>query len=124
MKAHIVGSGFGGLAAAAYLIRNAGVAGQDITIYEANEQMGGSFSLGGNAQTGYILPCGAVFDSEFRCTFDLLGTIPTTSNPSISVKEEFFTFNAQHPFRDRVHIIGRDGPILHGPHFGLSRRRL
>jgi oleate hydratase len=35
MKAHIVGGGFGGLAAAAYLIRNAGVSGQDITIYEA-----------------------------------------------------------------------------------------
>jgi oleate hydratase len=47
MKAHIVGGGFGGLAAAAYLIRNAGVAGQDITVYEADEQMGGSFSLGG-----------------------------------------------------------------------------
>ena len=36
MKAHIVGGGFGGLAAAAYLIQNAGVSGQDITIYEAD----------------------------------------------------------------------------------------
>jgi oleate hydratase len=57
MKAHIVGGGFGGLAAAAYLIRNAGVPGQDITVYEANEQMGSSFSLGGDAQSGYILRC-------------------------------------------------------------------
>ncbi|MBV9984248.1 MAG: oleate hydratase, partial [Bradyrhizobium sp.] len=32
MKAHIVGGGFGGLAAAFYLIRNAGVSGEDITI--------------------------------------------------------------------------------------------
>jgi oleate hydratase len=122
MRAHIVGGGFGGLAAAAYLIRNAGVSGQDITIYEGDEQMGGSFLLGGNAQSGYILPCGAVFDSEFRCTFDLLEAIPSTSNPAISVKKEFFTFNADHPFRDRVHIIGRNGPILHGRHFGLSAR--
>jgi oleate hydratase len=122
MKAHIVGGGFGGLAAAAYLIRNAGVSGQDITIYEADERMGGSFSLGGNAESGYILPCGAVFDSEFHCTFDLLGAIPSTRDPAISVKEEFFTFNAQNQFRDRVHIVGRNGPILHGPHFGLSVR--
>ena len=122
MKAHIVGGGFGGLAAAACLIRNAGVSGQDITIYEADERMGGSFSLGGNAESGYILPCGAVFDSEFHCTFDLLGAVPSTRNPAISVKEEFFTFNAQNPFRDRVHIVGRNGPILHGPHFGLSLR--
>ena len=33
MKAHIVGGGFGGLAAAALLIRNANVSGPDITIY-------------------------------------------------------------------------------------------
>ena len=33
MRAHIVGGGFGGLAAAALLIRNAGVPGKDITIY-------------------------------------------------------------------------------------------
>ena len=34
MKAHIVGGGFGGLAAAAYLVRDAGMSGQDITVYE------------------------------------------------------------------------------------------
>jgi len=76
MRAHIVGGGFGGLAAAAYLIRNAEVSGQDITIYEAHERMGGSLSLGGSAETGYILPCGAIFDAKFRCTFDLLAEIP------------------------------------------------
>src|SRR6516162_9507402 len=96
MKAHIVGGGFGGLAAAAYLIRNAGVSGQDITIYEADERMGGGFFLGGNAQNGYNLP-GSVFDAEFRCTFDLLNAVPSVSNPAISVKEEFFTFNTRHP---------------------------
>jgi len=122
MRAHIVGGGFGGLAAAAYLIRNTEVPGQDITIYEADERMGGSFSLGGSAQSGYVLPCGAVFDAEFRCTFDLLEAIPSTSDPTISVKDEFFTFNTRHPFRDRVHVIGRNGPILHGPHFGLGAR--
>jgi oleate hydratase len=122
MKAHIVGGGFGGLAAAAYLIRNAGVAGPDITVYEANEQMGGSFSLGGDARTGYILPCGAVFDSKFRCTFDLLATIPSTSNPSISVKDEFFAFNKRYPLFDRAHIIDRGGQIIHSPHFGLTLR--
>ncbi len=120
MRAHIVGGGFGGLAAAAYLIRNAGVSGQDITVYEANEQMGGSFSLGGDAQSGYILPCGAVFDSEFRCTFDLLATIPSASDPAISVKDEFFTFNKRYPLCDRAHIIDRNGHIIHGRHFGLS----
>jgi len=45
MKAHIVGGGFGGLAAAALLIRNADVAGADITIYEADNVLGGGFNI-------------------------------------------------------------------------------
>jgi oleate hydratase len=121
MKAHIVGGGFGGLAAAGYLIRNAGVPGEDITIYEADNQMGGGFFLGGNAATGYNLP-GSVFDNEFRCTFDLLDAVPSTSNPAISVKEEFYTFNTLHPFDDRARLIDRNGHIVHGPRFGLSWR--
>jgi oleate hydratase len=92
MRAHIVGGGFGGLAAAALLIRNAGVSGEDITIYEADERMGGGFFLGGSAESGYNLP-GSVFDKEFRCTFELLKSIPSASNPSISVTDEFFAFN-------------------------------
>ena len=76
MKAHIVGGGFGGLAAAALLIRNAGVSGEDITIYEADERMGGGFFLGGSAESGYNLP-GSVFDKEYRCTFELLKSIPS-----------------------------------------------
>ncbi|MBV8096649.1 MAG: oleate hydratase [Acetobacteraceae bacterium] len=119
MQAHIVGGGFGGLAAAAYLIRNADVPGPDITIYEAEAQPGGGFFLSGNAQTGYNLP-GSVFDDEFRCTFELLADIPSARNPSVSVKKEFFDFNTENPFHDRAHIIGRNGQIVHRPHYGLS----
>ena len=92
MRAHIVGGGFGGLAAAALLIRNAGMSGEDITIYEADELMGGGFFLGGSAESGYNLP-GSVFDKEFRCTFELLKSTlqqairlfpsPRNSSPSI-----------------------------------------
>jgi oleate hydratase len=121
VKAHIVGGGFGGLAAAAYLIRNAGVPGADITLYEAGERPGGGFFLGGNAARGYSMP-GSVFDAEFRCTFDLLQAIPSAADPAVSVKDEFFAFNAQNPFRDTAHIIDRDGHILHSPRFGLSLR--
>ena len=119
MKAHIVGGGFGGLAAAGYLIRHAGTPGPDITIYEADRQMGGGFFLGGTLQSGYNLP-GSVFDSEFRCAFELLAAIPSAGDPKVSVKDEFFAFNAKHPFNDQAHIIDGAGQILHGPRFGLS----
>ena len=112
MKAHIVGGGFGGLAAAALLIRNAGLAGHDITIYEADEQLGGGFFLAGDARSGYNLP-GSVFDKEFRCAFDLLATIPTAADPNVSVKDQFFRFNNENPFDDRTHIIDRDLNVVH-----------
>lgn len=119
MKAHIVGGGFGGLAAAALLIRNADVPGQDITIYEAGDKLGGGFFLDGSAESGYNLP-GSIFDKEFRCAFDLLATIPTEDDAKISVKEQYFTFNADHPWDDRVHIVDSDLRTVHGPRYGLT----
>ena len=79
MKAHIVGGGFGGLAAAALLIQNADVSGRDITIYEADDKLGGGFFLEGDAEHGYNLP-GSIFDKEFRCALDLL---PDDPNPRL-----------------------------------------
>jgi len=122
MKAHIVGGGFGGLAAAALLIRNAELSGQEITIYEADEDLGGGLFLQGDPQRGYNLP-GSVFDKEFRCAFDLLAAIPSAKNPAISVKDEFFAFNDGEPFDDRAHIVDRNGQVApHAPRFGLGFR--
>ena len=86
MKAHIVGGGFGGLAAVALLIRNAHMSGADITVYEANDRLGGGFFLAGDAKSGYNLP-GSIFDREFRCALDLLGKIPTQACSNINVAE-------------------------------------
>jgi oleate hydratase len=122
MNAHIVGGGFGGLAAVAYLIRNAGMSGQDIMIYEAGQRLCGAFSLAGSAAIGYILATVSVFDAEFRYTFDLLASIPSASDPALSVKDGFFAFNERYPFHHRAHIIDRNGRIVHNPHFDLSIR--
>ena len=119
MKAHIVGGGFGGLAAAALLIQNADVSGPDITIYEADNKLGGGFFLEGDAEHGYNLP-GSIFDKEFRCALDLLRTIPTLGYPNINVAEQFLTFNNEHPFVDQTHIVDRDLRKVHGPRYGLS----
>ena len=65
-----------------------GDVGRDITVYGAGDRLGGAFSLAGDAATGHILPTGAVFDAEFRCTFDLLATIPSARDPA--VRADFF----------------------------------
>jgi oleate hydratase len=119
MKAHIVGGGFAGLAAAALLIRNADMSGPDITIYEADETLGGGFFLAGDAKSGYNLP-GSIFDKEFRCALDLLGTIPTKAYANINVAEQFLTFNKEHPFDDQTHIVDRNLRRWHDQRYGLN----
>jgi oleate hydratase len=120
MKAHIVGGGFAGLAAAALLIRDIKTPGSDITIYEAEDKLGGGFFLDGDAEHGYNLP-GSIFDKHFNCAVDLLGTIPTEGYPNINVAEQFLTFNQEHPFDDRTHIVDRDLRRVHDPlRYGLT----
>jgi oleate hydratase len=120
MKAHIVGGGFAGLAAAALLIRDNKTPGSDITIYEAENKLGGGFFLDGDAQHGYNLP-GSIFDKHFNCAVDLLGTIPTEGYPNINVAKQFLTFNQEHPFDDQTHIVDRDLRRVHDPlRYGLT----
>lgn len=120
MKAHIVGSGLAGLAAAVYLIREGHVLANNITIYEAQSHLGGAMSRFGDPSTGYILPTGRVFEKEYRCTFDLYSTIPSVSDPEKSIKQEIEEFNARYGYYDKAHIIDANRDIVKSKHFGLS----
>jgi len=52
IKAHLVGGGIGSLAAAAFMIRDGGVPGKNITIYEALNVLGGSLDAAGSPEAG------------------------------------------------------------------------
>jgi myosin-crossreactive antigen len=64
--------------------------------------------------------CQAQSSTRIRCAFDLLSSIPTAADPTVSVKDQFFTFNNANPYDDRAHILDRDSAIVHGHHFGLT----
>ena len=118
MKAHIVGGGFGGLAAAALLIRNAEVPGADITIYEADEQLGGGFFLAGTAESGYQraglrLRQGIPLYVQNARVDSLRNTIPLF--PSA---DEFFGISMRsEPYHDKAHVFDRDRPHRARPAF-------
>ena len=50
-RAWMIGGGIGSLAAAAFMIRDDGVPGDNITLLEAAEVLGGSLDAGGDAAT-------------------------------------------------------------------------
>lgn len=49
-RAHIIGSGIAGLAAAVYLVQDAGMPGKNITIYESRPNLGSCLEAFGDRQ--------------------------------------------------------------------------
>ena len=112
---HIVGGGIAGLATAVYLIRDAGVDGKAIRIYEQRGVTGGSLDGSGDADTGYVIRGGRMFEKHFACTFDLLDTIPSADDPNLSVTEDIMAFNRMVPGSSNCRLVraGRPAPDRH-----------
>jgi hypothetical protein len=67
-----IGGGIGSLAAAAFMIRDGGLPGANITIYEALPVLGASLDAAGNPETGYSLRGGRMFTTDnYECTWGL-----------------------------------------------------
>ena len=120
MKAHLVGGGLASLAAAAYLIKHGGFHGKNISIYEARARLGGSLGVTGTAETGYIYPGGRVFEWQYRCAMDLFSMVPSSSDPSKSIKQEIAEFNEHHSSENKTRLVDHDAKIVSSSHLGLS----
>jgi oleate hydratase len=109
VKAYLVGGGIGSLAAAAFMIRDGGVAGGDITIFEAMPLAGGSLDGGGNADSGYTLRGGRMLTTDnYECTWDLFKSIPSLEHPGRTVYEETIAFNELHKSHSRARLVDRN----------------
>ena len=96
-KAHLVGGGIGSLAAAAFMIRDGGMTGSNITIYESMPVLGGSLDAAGDAETGYTMRGGRMLTTDnYECTWGLFDTIPSLVNPGRSVRDDTLAFNEAH----------------------------
>ena len=122
MRAHVVGSGMAGLAAAAYLVGEGGVLPANVSIYDAAAELGGAMAFAGSATDGYILPTGRVFEAQYRCAFDLFSRVPAIHDPSVSVRDDILAFNDRFGIIDRMRLLDRDLKVRDSPHFGLSLR--
>lgn len=92
--AYLVGGGIASLAAAAYLIHDAGIPPAQIHILESSPLAGGSMDGAGDPDTGYVMRGGRMLNFTYRCLYDLLGTIPSLTDSDISVMDEIKRFNS------------------------------
>ena len=121
-KYYFVGSGIASLAGAAYLIRDGKVAGGDIVLYEESGQFGGALDAHGDAAAGYFMSGSRMFESKYNCTFDLLSSIPSGSNPAISVTEETNLVRAENTWNAKARLVDLNGEITDAHPLGFDGR--
>ena len=116
-----MGGGIAGLAAAALLIRDGGLPGSAIKIFEQASLPGGSLDGTGNPESGYVVRGGRMFEAHFGCTFDLFSTIPSLDNPEASVTDDILSFTHQIVTLSKARIVV-NGQKVEAPNLGLSLR--
>lgn len=118
---YLVGGGIASLAAAVCLVRDAGVQGGDIRIFEQEERPGGSLDGSGRPDQGYLVRGGRMFEENFVCTFDLLDSIPSTDAKGRSLKEDIELFNCEVRGFSHCRLI-RNGQKVDTSRLGLRLR--
>lgn len=105
---YLIGSGIASLACATYLIKDAGVSGENIHILEQDNIVGGACDGAGDADTGFIVRGGRMHEAHYACYWDLLSNIPSYDDPSFSVKDESFAFSQQFVSNSHARLL-KDG---------------
>ncbi|USQ94886.1 oleate hydratase [Caulobacter sp. RL271] len=122
MKHYFIGGGVGALAGAVFLIRDAGVDGADITIYEKNPTVFGGSLDGSRLPDGsYSLRGGRMLTTDhYECTWDLLSSIPSLDAPGQTVREQTVAFNAEHVAHSQARLVDRNLHKVDVSHMGFS----
>jgi len=118
----LVGGGVASMAAAVFLIRDAGVPGEAIHILEQLDIEGGSLDGGPSpAQTGNVTRGGRELEYEaYRTLWNLLDSIPSLEDASISVYREILEFNARIKSDAHARLIDKDHRIVDASAYGFN----
>jgi oleate hydratase len=120
-KAYFVGGGIGALAGAAFMIRDAGFHGADISIFETERKLGGSLDAGGSASSGYAMRGSRMMTTEnFECTWDLFKSIPSLSGPGKSVFDETIEFSEKVKWNAKARLVDRNRAVADVSSMGFS----
>ena len=96
-KAYIVGTGLGGLSVACFLVRDAQMKGENITLFEHLPLPGGSCDGIFDKNKGYIMRGGREMDNHFECMWDMFRSVPSIETPNVSVLDEYYWLNKHDP---------------------------
>ena len=94
------------MAAAAFMIRDGGMPGGDISIFEALPVPGGSLDGAGDPDRGYSMRGGRMLTTDnYECTWDLFRSIPSIDHPGKTVYQETVEFNEKHVSNSMARLV-------------------
>ena len=121
-QAWIIGGGIAGMAAAFYLIRDGGMKGEDITILDSMDIVGGSLDGAGDAEVGYLVRGGREMNFNYDNFWDLFQDVPALELPKgYSVLDEYRLVNDNDPNWSKARLMHKQGQIRDFSTLGLSK---
>ena len=108
-SAYLVGSGIASLAAAAFLIRDGRMKGENVHILEELDIPGGSLDGILRPEKGFIIRGGREMENHFECLWDLFRSIPSLEEEDASVLDEFYWLNKEDPNSSNCRLINKQG---------------
>lgn len=116
-KAYIIGGGIAGLATAAFLVDDAGMPGENITILEKRDAAGGCCGVfGGEEKSEYAYPGERELEPYMECLWYLCSKIPSLDTPGRTILDETVDVNRELPIHSECRIIQNQGHIRQGVH--------
>lgn len=122
-QAFLAGGGLASMAAAVYLIRDAGFSGENIHIFEGLPITGGSNDGSGDPDKGFLVRGGRMLNEEtYENFWELFSHIPSLEQPGKSVAEEILSFDRLHPTCAKARLIDSDGVIQDVTGMGFDQK--
>ena len=112
-SAYLVGSGLASLAAAAFLVRDGQMKGENIHILEELSLPGGACDGINDSQRGFIVRGGREMENHFECLWDLFRSIPSLETENASVLDEYYWLNKKDPNYSLMRAIEKRGEDAH-----------
>ena len=134
---YIVGGGIAGLSAAVFAIRDGGIKGENIHLFEERDVLGGALDAKWGRNKSYSMRGARLINEKaYECYFDMLSAIPCLADqeemekrrgkylegrqPWRSVKDEIFAFNKTHRLNTVTRLVGKDGARIDHTKLGLD----
>lgn len=118
----LVGGGIASMAAAVFLIRDAGVPARNAHIVEELRLGGGALDGAKSpVQAGYVTRGGRMLEEEaYQTLWNLLETIPSLEDPKVSVRQEILDFNKQVKTEAHARLIDKAHNVVDASSYGFN----